>query len=795
MSDFVSALGQGWRGQWIWDHAPEASVWWRHAPLEPHTALLRRDIEITQLPATLPARATCDARYILYLNGKVVGRGPVRGEPEHLGWDEYDLADGLRVGRNVLVAVCRYYGQPGPWWIPAAPLGTLGRGSFCFETSSTDGIDIVTDERWLARPGPWLSAGAGGMHSFPPEVVDGGLVPHALHDADIDESDWSQAVVVSGHGHGTVLDRPPAAPYMSPLRRSIPQLTAVMLELDPILEAHVRATTVADPVATWQTVESAGDGNRHLTVWDLGRISLGYVHLRVETGGESAGATVDVVGGEDLRRDGLPEIEPRAWASRYIVGEAVEQTCTFFDPVGLRYLAAHHPPDIRVELEFEEALYPRAGGAAFDCSDSRFTERWNIGARTVDVCSTDAYLDCPGREQRAWVSDAYPQILVSLVTNPDHRLIRRHLELTSRSRFPGGLLAGAAGCDFARVGFTMPEYSLHWIRSLAAYWRYTGDDELVRDLLPVADAIIDRYEQQRGPSGLLEDFPGWVFIDWAQVDRDVVIGAHDALYAGALEDYATLPGASQVTDLRVRTAEAFEALWDADRHVYVDAVGRRGRSRRISQHVNGAALMAGIVPEQRVAGLIERVMDPGSSELGGRLVVTPTSADNRVEGRVPFFQYEPPDDFDEERDVVAAQPWFCRYLHEGLFRHGRVDLVLENLLRWKVVPGDGTFQEFWDATPGTSSRCHGWSSSPTFDLTTYVLGLRPAVPGYATALLDPHLGDLRYVSGRVPTVFGWLSAHVDHTSARVDVPEGMELALKGRTVGHGQHEIELEEST
>ncbi len=780
-----------WRGRWIWDRAPEESYWWRSTDVGSRYVLLRRAFQIRELPVVLPVRVTCDSRYELHLNGAFVGRGPVRSEPEHLGWDEYDLAPHLSAGPNVLVALCRYYGQPGPWWLPAAPLGTLGRGSFCLETARDAVVEILTDQSWRSGDAGRATAGVGNMHSFPPELVDGRRLPEGLHDPATDDSAWPAAVVVSGRGHGTVLDRPPAAPYMTPQRRTIPALTRLFL--DPValeVDVYVRAEMTDGPVTTWATV-ARGDGRRRLTVWDLGGISIGHVQLRVVAGADARGALVDVAGGEDLRPDGLPEIAPRDWAARYVVAGRPDEEVTFFDPVGLRYVAAHHPPGVRVELGFEEARYPREEGASFESDDSRYDERWQVGLRTVDVCSTDAFLDCPGREQRAWVSDAYPQILVSLATNPDRRLVRHHLALTARSRLPGGLLAAAAACDFARVGFTNPEYSLHWIRSLAAYWRYTGDEAFVRGLLPVADGIIERYEMQRGGSGLLEDFPGWVFLDWAQMDRDVVTGTHDALYAAALEDYAELPGASDVAGLIHRTAAAFEGLWDAERGVYVDAMGLRGRSRRISQHTNGAALLAGIVPAERVGGVIERIVDP--TRFGGRLVVTQTAADARAEGRIPTFQYEPPEDFDEDRDVVAAQPWFCRYLHEAFFRHERRDLILASLLRWKTIPGNGTFQEFWDAEPGRSSRCQGWSASPTFDLTTYILGVRPTTPGFASMTIDPYLGSLRRASGRVPTPHGWVRASVIGQVVDVDIPAGISAMVGRVPVGAGRSRVDLEE--
>ncbi len=782
-----------WRGSWIWDRAPEETHWWHRTDSTGHYLYLRRAFDLPGVPSQVLSRVSCDSRYALHVNGRLLARGPVRSEPELLGWDEVDLAPALVPGRNVLVALCRYYGTAGPWWLPAPPLGTLGRGSFCFETAVGSGLDLVSDESWRAVPAPWIPNQWASMHAFPPEVVDGRRTPHGLHDPTADDGTWPTAVSLSGQLAGTILDRPPAAPYMSPQRRELPQLTRTELSPKLLLGGQrVRGESHDEPTVTWHTLRPAPDGDRVLSVWDVGRMTLGHVRLRV--GGATAsdaGANVDVVVAEDLRPDGLPEIRPRDWAARLVVGDTADQQITFFDPVGLRYLAAHHPPGLDVSVGVEEAVYPRADGAAFDCDDPRLAELWRAAARTVDLCSTDAFIDCPGREQRAWIADSYVQMLVSYVTNPDWRLIRRQLTLTSQSRHASGLLAAAAACDFARVGLTTPDYSLHWIRALAAYWRYSGDEGFVRGLRPIADGIIERYEQQRGPSGLLEDFPGWVFLDWAQVDRDTITGAHDALYAAALNAYAELPGAHDVAGMVTGIGVAFEALWDAGRQVYVDAVGARGPSRRISQHTNAMALLAGLVPASRVEGLIALVADPAGSSLGGRLVTTLTPADLHGQPdaarRILRFQFETPPNFDEEQDVVAAQPWFCRFLHEAYARHDRRHHILPSLLRWQLRPGDGTLQEFWSAEPGRSSRCHGWSASPAFDLTTYVLGVRPAEPGYSRAVVDPCLGPLSHASGRVPTPFGWLSVSVQSSEIQLQVPEGMVVEAADREVGPGGH--------
>jgi alpha-L-rhamnosidase len=777
-----------WRGRWIWDAEPPPVAWWAAAGPRPgRFTYLRRAFQLSVVPASLPVRATCDSRYVLFVNGHEVGRGPVRDDPAFLGWDEHDLGPHLRRGANVVVALCRYYGAANPWWLPAPQSGSLGSGSFCFETHPDAPVDLVSDESWHAVATPWLPSRWEAFHGVAPEIVDGRLAPRGLHDPDVDGSGWPPAAVLRGR-LGTVLDRPPAAPYSAPLRRPIPQLVGRALRpvATPVPDLRVEVESAADPVTAWRSLRPEPEGPRRLAVHDMGRICLGHVRLRLA--GAVSGDVIDAAAGEDLRPDGLPEIEPRRWAARYIAAGTADEA-TFFDPVGFRYLAVHGPEGATVDVEVDERLYPRPDGAGFECDDPRYIRVWEVGARTVDLCSTDAFVDCPGREQRAWLGDAYVQGLVSLVTNPDWRLVRHNLALAARSRRADGLLGMAAACDVARAAATIPDYSLHWIRALADYHLYSGDDEFARAHVNVADGIIERYEERRGPSGLLEDFPGWVFVDWAQVGRDTITGAHDALYALTLQAYSTLPGARDTRDLVDRTAAGFEALWDEQRGIYVDTLGRSGPGRRVSQQTNSAAVAAGIVPESRMARVIGRLADPGSAVPGGRLVVTATPGDAPKLGATT--QWLEPAAFDVERDVVACQPFFAHILHAAFHRAERSDLLLASLLRWHTQVERGAFQEYWDAPIGTSSRCHGWAACPTYDLVAYVLGVRPLAPGYAHAIVDPRLGHLRRAWGRVPTPHGWLEVGVELDEVTVAVPEGVVVRVGRRELASGKHRVRL----
>src|SRR5207237_234751 len=74
-SDEVTPWPQHWRGQWIWSPEPDTARPRPDAPVA-HDVYLRVVIAVTEHPVSLPARATCDSRYVLYVNGVELGRGP-----------------------------------------------------------------------------------------------------------------------------------------------------------------------------------------------------------------------------------------------------------------------------------------------------------------------------------------------------------------------------------------------------------------------------------------------------------------------------------------------------------------------------------------------------------------------------------------------------------------------------------------------------------------------------------------------------------------------------------------------
>lgn len=772
-----------WRARWIWGAAPEGDpstlLATTVAPAETWNRFfyLRRGVELAAAPATAPCRVTADSRFVLFVNGSEVARGPARSVPERLSWLEVDLGPHLREGANVVAALVRFYGRSMAWWRPARPSFHLGYGGLLLEAPA---IGLVTDASWRALPAPYRQRVPGNGFYPVTEILDGTGVPGGWARPGFDDTSWQPAVELLGEFLSDERLRSPSTPYTAMEHDGIAALTQDPQPLARVATAAVPAGRDDEPAAAYRDRDAAG--RDAAVTFDAGRITLSTPWVEVD--GE-AGAVVDLFAGEDLRPDGVAEIRPRAYALRYTLGGGGPERVEGYEAVGFRYLTAVTRGRAQVlDAGAIERRYPRPEGAFFACDDERLTRIWEVGARTLDVCSTDAFVDCPGREQRAWVGDAYVHGLLTYVASPDWRLARRNLGLCAQSQRADGLLSMSATGDLSTSTLTIPDYSLHWIRALARYLEHSGDVATARRLLPTALQIVDTFERWRDRDGLLHGVPGWVFVDWAQTERAEVVAALNALHAAALDDLArlvrTCGGAADEADALLagadQTRSGFDLFWDPRRRVYVDAADAGGRRRRVSQQTNAVAILGRCAPPDRWAGMLDHALDPD------RLVVTATPADLPDELRLLGQWLDPSTftKFDEEHDVVLAQPFFAHFLHQAVVAAGRGDLLGDLCRRWwaQIERGNTTFEEYWDAPAGQASRAHAWAATPTYDLTTHVLGVSPAAPGYARAAVRPRLGDLERLRGRVPTPRGWLSVEVSREGATVEVPEGCEATVE-----------------
>jgi alpha-L-rhamnosidase len=778
-----------WRARWIWHRAPAIATETatRAVLADPvdTVALLRRVVEVSTVPMTAPCRVWVDGRYVLRVNSADVARGPVRGDPRRAHYDVVDLAPHLQPGPNVLALTARHFGTARSWWMPVPPTYSLGAGSVVLEALVAEKW-VVTDRSWRARAGTaWTPVPVpGDVACLPLESFDAREHPHGWESADFDDSDWVRATEIVPFHTGAHGDpHPPSDPFgmlRPPVRRSFPDGDthpavligrSVRVGTSAANKGTNKGTDIgtdidADPVRQVlddeQWTDDRSDEGPDVTVWsfDLGRIAAGTLELVAR--GAAPGTVLDVAAAEHLDHDGRLAPLGQHAGLRYVCAGTDDECFESLDVIGARHLhvSVRSPDgaDPDLTLAVHDRHRPRPDGASFSCSDPVLDRIHQVGLRTVDLCALDAYVDCPTREQRAWTGDSVVHQMVDLVSNPDWSMARWHPQLAAAPR-ADGMLAMAAASDFqADDRMVLPDWSLHWVRSVHNLYRYTGDRDLVAELLPTAERTLRWFESYLHDDGLLHDVTGWLLLDWASVYSAGCSSILNALWARALEDLAGMSDwlgnagtAAWARHRRAGVQAGFDAFWDGTRGVYVDHLVDGTPQRVAAQHGGAAALAAGIVPRQRVDRVVAGITDR-SRLIRHSWVMDPVTVDGGSTGFVHLVTGYPPPTWDVEGQMVEAEPFFRYVVHDGLARAGRADLVAGLCRDWAVFldAGETTWPECW--TGGT--RCHGWSSTPTRDLVVHTLGITPAEPGYAAVRVAPALGDLAWARATVPTPHG-----------------------------------------
>ncbi len=512
-----------WHGSWIWCDPPARPVFGpgMEAPAAPPGemhALFRKTFTLRDVPARVPARITADSRYLLYCNGREVFRGPVRSQPRRMFYDLFDLAPYLQAGENVIAIYVKYYGKAKSFWMPAP--GGMGRAhgpQMVFE-ARMDSEWLVTDASWKAhKSAAWEEDWRAGTRvgfmeeGIPLEVFDARKFPYGWEQPGFDDSAWSSASEMAMFSFTSrASPQPPAEPY-GPLyprpigklggERRVPvsaqvQMLAGQVDTqvgDPVkrLEATLNLKTKGEaqsgsiPVA----VQSSAGSSARITL-DMGRIVMGQVQFTVQA---PAGAILDFCYTEDPLRPPKGGYGGMHSGTRYYA-RGVDDSFRVYDALGFRYAnILVHGVEGQVTLTdfaVQEDIYPWQPGAAFQCSDEELNKIFQAGIRTVNLNARDAFTDCPTREQQAWVGDSVVHQMVSLVTNTDWRLAWQYLTLSDSPRSDGILPMTVVGIPESAGETTIPDWSLHWVHGVYNLYRFTGDQDKVKEYMPVVERIL-----------------------------------------------------------------------------------------------------------------------------------------------------------------------------------------------------------------------------------------------------------------------------------------------------------------
>jgi alpha-L-rhamnosidase len=810
-----------WRGNWIWVDPPPSG----RSPFSSSTdtgkrpearAFFRKTFSLDRVPARVPARVTADSRYLLFVNGQEAFRGPIRSQPRRLTYDMLDLAPYLRPGENTIAIFVIYYGKPRSFWMPAASGGALGgRGVFVFEANlgAEDGW-LISDASWKAlKSDAWSEdwKNPAEMHplfgdAIPTEVVDASRLPFGWERPGFDDSAWGAAhlIPVGGPAGSGGRTQPPTDPYGPLHPRPIGKLggdlripTAISVST---LIGQVAALS-GDPVTRLQktldlpaslavgdrlplAVDVPADGCVRIML-DMGGIVMGQAQFEVEA---QIGTVLDFSYREEPLAPPRGPFDGMHSGTRYVARGAHDHF-KIFDALGFRYayILIHGvtgPVTLR-SFAVQEDVYPWQPGAEFACSDDALNRIFRAGIRTVQLNARDAFTDCPTREQQAWVGDSVVHQMVSLVTNTDWRLAWQYLNLSNSPRYDGILPMTVVGPSEAAGGTTIPDWSLHWVHGVYNLYRFLGDKDAVKALMPSVERVLRWFAPFQTSQGVLKDIIEWALIDWSAVSNSDTSAIYTAMWARGLAEFAEMAAwleekSSQrwADGLYDKAKAGFEIFWNATRGSYVDHIVDGKQGPEMSQIAGAAAIVSGLAPKERWGRIIDTITDPTKVviytwQMGGGAF---------GQGRKPGW--------DVQTQLVRAEPFMSYVVHDAVAMSGKAERLPDLYPDWSqfLASGYDTIGEDW--RHGT--HVHGWSCTPTKDMIFYTLGVMPAEPGYAAARIAPRLGRLAWAEGKVPTPHGLISVRAELGKVSIDSPVPVIVELPGqapRSLLAGKHII------
>ncbi len=759
-----------WNARWI---APNNQSGTEQGARQYGVYHFRRTISLAAKPSRFVVHVSADNRYRLFVNGRAVGMGPARSDLQNWAYETIDLAPFLQAGTNVLAAQVWFLAE-------SAPLAQLSYQIGFIMQGDTPAEEIAnTNATWKAYRNPAYSPVKNDMARLRTYVVvgdgdrvDGQQYPWGWEQPAFADTSWKAASPLwfsaktrtfGSDGNWGLVPRP-----IPPMEQGTVRLQRVR-----------RAEGVAVP-------DSFLQGNRPVLIpartravllFDQNTLTNAYPELTV-SGGKGAVLTLDYAeglidpNGKKGNRDQIDGRHMLGIEDQFVADGGARR---LFRPLWFRtyrYLQltveTKDEPLTVNDLAGEYTGYPFALNARFEApADSSLARIWDVGWRTARLCAGETYFDCPYYEQLQYVGDTRIQSLISLYLSGDDRLMRKAILDFDHSRFSDGLTQSRYPSSDMQV---IPTFSLFWVCMVHDYWLHRQDDAFVRQLLPGMLSVLDWHESRLANTNLNGPLSWWNFVDWAWpwteaeriggVPPGAANGGSSILTlqqaytydraADLLAHYGKNEQAAHYRELARRISRAvFAACYDANRGLLADTPAKK----TFSQHATILAVLTDALPKDQQAALLQRAIAEADKTPDGR---TP---DGRTpDGRTPVGI--------TPATITPATFYFKFYLFEALKKTGLGDLFGPQLAPWRNMLAQG-LTTFAEQPEPTRSDCHAWSASPIYEMLSLVCGINPAEPGFRSVKIEPFLGTLPTVSGRMPHPAGPISVQFSQTPAGV----------------------------
>jgi hypothetical protein len=438
-----------------------------------------------------------------------------------------------------------------------------------------------------------------------------------------------------------------------------------------------------------------------------------------------------------------------------------------------------------VKIEEIEALYeylPLKDIGSFTSSDPLLNKIWEVSDYTFRLTAREFFIDGIKRDRWLWSGDAIQSYLMNYYTHNDHEIVKRTITAL-RGKEP----------VYVHIN-TILEYSFFWIISVYDYYFYTGDKEFIRNIYPKVESLIDFCEGRLNKNGFVEGKAGdWVFVDWTDypMSKDGELSYEQILYYQSLLAFSKISAVTgNDNNMRFYQKESEKFLEKLNSNFLIgDNLYAHGRNNNkpdttIFKQPNIIALYYDMVKDEESKKLIKNrvLLNP---EIPG--IITPY---------MKFYELSALCKLDEQALVLEM----IRSFWGGMLKEGATTFWETYDLKQK---GDEHYLADRPDRPYSKSLCHNWGASPLYILGRYFLGVEPLSPGYESYLVEPKLGDLKWIKGVVPVNSGQVNIYADEHQLKVrsDKPGGIcrfksnkkPRGIDSKQIGNNYYQFEINE--
>jgi hypothetical protein len=754
----------------------------------------RKTFQLGSIPDKATVHISADCKYLLFINGEVVGRGPVTTDPKYKQVDVYDIKQMLRKGGNTVAALVLHRQNRTSRLYPV-------RGGFLFQLDSGN-ICLGTDNTWKARLAEEYKSDTPYMtHQYgQQEWVDGRKIPVVWESTDFDDSYWIDAVEIKN----------PERCWSEKLElRTVPHMRRKIIHPEKLV-SYFGLTTHGKPpekdyepakemmmaypmssIVAWNKenivhpengpavfMERYGDGIG--IVVDLGEEMFGYPFMDVEC---PAGVVVNIGHGEVLSRNRIQTVlmaessAEQRYADRYVTREG-RQRFEIFDSKGCRYLEFHFARIHKgtkliihkVGLAKSEPPFERMSD--FSCDDKLLNCIWEICRRTAEVKCQDWHICDAQREQNNWPEPFQDMLYFQVFGRVE--MARQTIDIFCRAQLPGGLFLSTFPTIGDKPVNEFTENDMHFYifgtftlpTIIYLDWLYGGEDERQSFWLECCAISFESLVSRIGSHGTITNLPGDQWLEWSGLDarkasKSWEITAFNAWMVMNLEllsEMAEAYGKKEWADLwrhqaRLLRKASDVRFWSEERKAYIDGVYDGEPSFTVSQSTNAMAVLAQLGKESRLRKALATTEDP------------------------------------KRCDVPSAINMMAMY-HEALQSLGIDADVLDRIRRkwgYMLAHGATTTWESEEALERNMGLCFGFGGHPLNYLARTVLGITPLEPGHKKFSVQIVPQDLNHAKGRIATPRAYIEIAWKRNDERFDihltVPKGTQAHVAAPRYG------------